>query len=114
MLKSKLTASDLDAVIAIEQYTSVSDGMGGNARTWATLIERLHCKAERLGAAEQARTGIIQASTVFRFTIRRRTGITTNMRVVYGGVRYNIRSFAPDTTRDRMMAIIAESGVANG
>lgn len=114
MRSTKLNASDLDSIIQIEQYTTVADGMGGNARTWAVLYPRVFAKATLLKGVEQPIQGEIQPLEHWRFEIRNRTGITTNMRIVHQGKRLNIRRAAPDTTRDRMLIIEATAGDANG
>lgn len=114
MKRSKLTASDLDSIIAIEQYTSVSDGMGGNARTWAVLHPRIACKAQAISGQEQPAQGQVQASQVYRFTMRYRVINASTMRIVYMGKRFNIRSPLADTSRDRFLVVEAVEGVANG
>lgn len=114
MRRTKTKTSDLDSIIQIEQYTSVPDGMGGNARTWDVLYPRVFAKATLLKAQEQPAGGEIQSLESWRFEIRNRTGITTNMRIVYGNRRLNIRRAAADTTRDSILIIEADNGVANG
>ena len=48
-----------------------------------------------------------------RFTIRHRPDLTTDDWIIYRGDRYNIRGFVDGGTRDLLMDIDAERGVAD-
>lgn len=103
----------LDQRITFQSYTTVSDGAGGQEKTWADLASVPSVWAQVLpgGGGERFEEDRDNARQVVVFRVRTRTDITEAMRVVWRGVNYNIRSLPDLGTRDLYMRIEAERGV---
>ena len=90
------TASDLNRIIRIEQFSGSSDGMGGLSNpTWTTVPGCAHVPAaiKPLSGYEQFTAQQLYPGVNYRIFIRyRRTqNINASMRVVYGSRIFQIR-----------------------
>jgi len=81
-----LTIGGLRHRITIEQKArGASDGAGGNvSETWSTF-KKVWARVEPMSAREIAVADQIVHRVLTKITIRRRTDITTAMRIVYQG-----------------------------
>lgn len=109
MLKP-ITASDLTERITIQQEIRVPDGMGGDELTWqdlATVWARVLPQRgrERLTAVQQ------HDSIVYLVTIRRRSDVTSAMRVLWGERVMNIRNVSDAGGRKLFFDLDCETGV---
>lgn len=95
--------------LKLEQPDDAPDGAGGIARSWqeqATLWGRL----EPLSAEERVAAGRIEAVATHRITIRRRAGLSHEMRFALGNRRFAIRAIVGDE-RDRFIRCLCEETV---
>ena len=99
--------------ITFQSYSLVSDGAGGNTKTWANLasIPTVWAKVEAKSAGEQFDEQRTTATGMYLFTIRERTDIDERDRIVWRGVNYNIRAVLRDGSRPQYLRIEAERGV---
>ena len=101
---------ELDQRITLQNLTDTPDGIGGVTRAWsdvATVWARVKPQTGREAMAE----GRMAATMLTKFTIRTRA-VDETMRIVWGGVQYNIRQIPDSSPRDQFMDILAERGVA--
>ena len=105
-------AGDLDQRILIQRLTYTPDGAGGQVGT-VVDVARPWAKVVTLGVREQLRADQLAPQGTVRFTIRHRPDLTTDDWIIYRGDRYNIRGFVDGGTRDLLMDIDAERGVAD-
>lgn len=105
----------LDQRITFQRKTLTSDGAGGTTAAWADLADNatvwanVKAKAGREGMVNDRMT----ATFVSVFTIRNRSDLLPQDRIVWGGVYYNIRAFMSEGARPQYLAIEAERGVAS-
>lgn len=91
-MQSRLAAGELYQRIAIETPTAAQDGAGQPVRTWAALSgpALLPARVETVAGGESLRGRQVNAETQIVFTVRYRSDLTTEMRVVYESGYYNI------------------------
>lgn len=106
-----MTAGDLDQRITIQRETRTADSYGGAALSWVEEAT-VWAGVRPLSGRERADLGEVEAPANYRFTIRRRAGLTEAMRISWGGALYNIRFIADPGPRSLYMTIEAERGVA--
>jgi len=84
-------------VVEIQSRTDVQDATTGEVTpTWATLYEEARAKIEPLSVNAFIQSQAEQSGIVANITIRYRSGLTANMRIVHNGVIYNPVGFLPD------------------
>lgn len=102
---------ELDQQIVIQQKTQTRRTDGGFDVSW-TQIAKVWARVRQMRGNERYVADQLEARGLYRFTIRRRTDITAEMRIVWGGKNFNIR-FDPTTSgRDHFMTIEAERDAA--
>lgn len=107
-----LKLGDLRNRIDIQQKTrGASDGAGGNTtETWATF-KKVWARVEPMSAREIAVADQIVHRVLTKITIRRRTDITTAMRITYQGRTFGILGLREmDDAGWRWTEITAEDG----
>lgn len=83
--------------VDIQSRTDVQDATTGEVTpTWANLYEGVAAKIEPLSVNAFIQSQAEQSGIVARITIRYRSGLTGNMRIVHNGVIYNPQGFLPD------------------
>ena len=83
--------------VNIQSRTDTQDATTGEVTpTWATLYEGVAAKIEPLSVNAFIQSQTEQSAIVARITIRYRSGLTGNMRIVHNGVVYNPAGFLPD------------------
>lgn len=86
----------------------------GNPRTeWWTVCQP-YAKKEDLSGRELFAAQAAQSEVTTRFRIRYRTGITAKMRVLCGGVIYNIVAVLDREGSKRELQLMCSSGLNNG
>jgi SPP1 family predicted phage head-tail adaptor len=102
-------AGSLDNIISIEQKSVARDSdYGGEVITWAALYSNIPAQQLELGGAEKVRMGLRVATRHMQFTVRWRTGITTDMRVKSPDGRLFAIVSASEIPRHRGVVIVAE------
>ena len=74
--------------IEIQQATEAADGAGQLIRTWSAYKRNVPAMAEQVSGGETLRGRHVSAEATTVFTTRWIDGVTTRMRVVWGGVNY--------------------------
>ena len=106
-------SGQLDQRITLQSFTSVPDGAGGATETWedyATDASPWASVKARFGR-EQTTDGQVRASGMTTFTIRNRSDVSENDRIIWNGDAYNIRSVLRMGERELYLQIDAERGV---
>jgi SPP1 family predicted phage head-tail adaptor len=91
--------------VTIQQVTEARDTFGGIERTWATLAT-VWAAVEPLSGREYLAAKQQEAETTTRIRIRYRSGITSQMRVIWGEASYEIVSVIPDPTNARELVLM--------
>lgn len=94
-----MRAGSLDRRIVIEAPATVRNTVGEDITTWSTLAAVAARKIPQAGA-ERFSAGAEQATADVIFRIRYRSDVTTKMRVVEGGNRYDITALIEIGRRD--------------
>ena len=81
--------------ITIQQKTETVDSIGQTNRTWANLYADEPARFEPVSGGETLRGKQVEAGVTVIFTIHKRAGIDTTMRVSYGGSTYGIAYINP-------------------
>lgn len=104
----------LDQRITFQAYTLSPDGAGGQTKTWANLTTTptVWAHAKPVRGTESFSEDRTNATSTVMFTIRNRGDLTDAMRIVWGGVNYNIRDIRRAGSREMYLTIIAERGVS--
>lgn len=76
--------------INIETATEAADGSGQLIRTWATYKANVPADHQYVTGGEQFRGKQVSAQSSHVFRIRTISGLTTEMRVLWGGTYYGI------------------------
>lgn len=95
----------------LERETPVADGGGGYAPGW-TPIATIWIAIEPLAGHELAMAGGQGGATLHRVRIRRRSGVTTAMRLVGGNRVLNIRAVLDREPNAPWLELVCEEGVA--
>lgn len=83
--------------VDIQTRTDVQDATTGEVvPTWANLYASVPAKIEPLSVNAFIQSQSEQSGIVARITIRYRSGLTGNMRILHNGVVYNPAGFLPD------------------
>lgn len=104
-------SSRLKKRISIEVPTETADGAGGFTITWNNFAS-VWAEIIPLRGREELQSAKIQEVKNFKITIRYLSGITTKMRINFGGRIFNIRAVMNMMEESSVTEIIAEEGVA--
>jgi SPP1 family predicted phage head-tail adaptor len=97
--------------VTIQQRNRVDDGYGGSTVTFTNLY-RTRAQVEPLSASEQWRAQRNEMKASHRFRMRYRSGLSSDMRLVFRDRNFNIKSIINEGERDRWLTIVAEENVA--
>ncbi len=109
-----MSAGRRDQRVEFQRSTTVSDGGGGGAVTWALLFKRW-AEVRPLSGNERLQADQLEAARNYRITVPRdaQTGaLLPSDRVVWLDKTMQIRFIADAGTSKREMMIDCESGVA--
>jgi len=110
----------LNKEITIQEIVETVDAGGGTVATWTNLatdavvwasIDNFTGLKNPTGR-DIYRQRQIQNELTYKFTIRNRTDLTSDMRIVYNGKNFNIRTILENENLGEFMEIFAEKGVA--
>ena len=110
----------LDKEITIQAESETADSGGGYLSSWSNIATDpvIWAKIGNFMGLKNPTGrdlyihGKVQNQLTYKFTIRNRTDITADMRIVYNGDSYNIRTILENENRGGYMEIFAEKGVA--
>ena len=88
--------------VDIQTRTDTQDATTGEVTpSWATTYEGVAAKIEPLSVNAFLQSKAEQSEIVARITLRYRSGLTANMRILHNGVIYNPAGFLPDKESGR-------------
>ena len=97
-----IAAGRLRHRITIEKPTQVQDPVTGDlTEGWEEVVANLPAAIEPLSARDFIQSAAMQSEITTRITIRYRTGIVPDMRVLAAGRVYKIRGVLPDPVSGR-------------
>ncbi len=76
--------------------TAVSDGQGGETRTWGTTTTGVKCRVDHLTGMEAVFGGALKPFAGYNLTVPYNTALTQANRVEHGGVTYNVSEVDTD------------------
>lgn len=101
-----LEAGKLDRLIEIQRPIKTKSSMAGEVTTWK-LFKTVWAEKIPVRASERFTGGQMQASKIEQFRIRYLPGLTSSMRILWGGQYYRITGI-DEFERGESMEIIAE------
>lgn len=108
------TAGEFRFPVTVERPVSGPDGSGGQTVTWTTHIPVLWCSVENKQGSEpygDKSTGRVRTFQKFLFTTWWRDDIEQTDRLIFQGVKFNIRNTNNIQLRNKFLQLEAESGV---
>ncbi len=100
-------AGKLNRRITVQQRSTTQDAIGQPVATWTTL-ETLWASILTLGGMEAIKAGAEAAVVKASIRIRRRTDITTAMRVMHGAATYEIKAVLHDEAHHEHTDLVCE------
>jgi SPP1 family predicted phage head-tail adaptor len=83
--------------VDIQARTNIQDATTGEVvPTWSTVYSSVPAKIEPLSVREFMAAKADQSDITTRITIRYRTGLSAEMRILHGSTIYNPAGFLPD------------------
>lgn len=101
--------------VDIQALTHAIDAnTGARSDVWATFVANEPASIAPMSGREFIAAQAVQAGVNTRITIRKRDGVLPTMRVIHGNTIYNIVAVLPDTTLERHLTLLCDSGVNDG
>lgn len=107
------SAGSLRERVTIQSATEAADGYGGNTVTWATLAT-VWAQVTPVKGREAEDVGRLAGLQTYLVTIRHRTDVGLDDRVVWGSKTLNIRSLTNRDEHKHWLVMECEEGVQNG
>lgn len=95
--------------ITIEDVAETTDGQGGYTEAWSTLAT-VWAKLEAVSASQMLFSMQLQHRVTHKITIRKRTDLTTKMRIAFEGRIFQIKSWHDKKEDDRFLEVMTEEG----
>lgn len=114
-MEAAIEAGRLRHRLVLQQRSPQADGGGGEAGDpWAAPITlaTVWGRIEPLRGDERVRALRLEARVTHRIVIRFRSGVTSDMRLVFGARHFNIRAVLDPGERRRALELLCEEGVA--
>lgn len=108
-----MQAGRLDRRIQLQSYTTTQDGYGQPVETWSTYATVWATVRDQSGR-EFLESAQIDGQTATMFTIRYRSDVAYQHRILYGSDYYDIRSIQYPEDRKRYVTIMAVRGTNDG
>lgn len=106
-----LNAGQLDQRITLQSPSSSVDALGQRVETWSD-VEPIWARAQPARGREFFAAGGMQGEASVVFTIRYRTGVTREMRVMWRGVPHAIVADPVDVGGARVaMELVCSAGI---
>lgn len=102
----------LDQRVTIQSVTEADDGYGGRTRTWAD-VATVWARVVPVSGRERTEAMQVQSPALYRVTMRRRTDLTPDKRLVWQGRPMNVRFDGFNSPRDLYLTVDAELDVAS-
>ena len=108
-----MSAGRKDQPISIERNTPTRSLSGGFIDAWAVLQPLLWAEVKAKAGREAMEDGRPNATFVVVFTVYNLPGLLETDRIIWNGVRYNIRGILREGESPLDLKIEAERGVAS-
>lgn len=109
-----MLAARLRHRVTLQAITTTRDSDGAVIETWEDVAASLPAEIVPLSGREFVAAQAVQAGVTTRITIRERADVAAKMRIMHGGLAYNIRAVLPDPTLRRHITLMCETGVNDG
>jgi SPP1 family predicted phage head-tail adaptor len=111
-----LAAGSLNRRIAIQKSTSGKDSAGQAIKVWTNVFTVwANVKSQTgMGTIVGDQSGVSTSVTRYSFRIRYRQGVDASMRVLMGGVAYDITSVQMDEDRREWTDLVCNRGANDG
>lgn len=101
--------------LTIQEPVNTQDGVTGEISvSWANVKSDEPSEALTGPGREFIQSGAIQSDTDARFTVRWFSGLTQDMRILWDGRTYDIKTFTTDRTGRKFYFIEGKEGVNDG
>ena len=102
-----IAAGRMDRRITFQTFTESQNGVGEAVKTWANLASNptVWAQVEPIDGSEPFAAQQVTAEARTRFTIRYRSGISVEMRIVYASENYDIESLKELGRRDALQIL---------
>ena len=97
--------------VALQKPTNTTDAGGGATKSYTTLAT-LWASIKPVSGSEKYRQGQVQETATHQITVRFRSDIGTNYRIVYESRNFNIKHIRNIDERDRYLLLICNEGEA--
>ena len=114
-------ASRLRHRVTLQQEVHTSDGAGGTTKTWSNISDlwaeiipvagAAGSALNKLGGKEVVLGDQVQAEISHKITLRYRSGVTPDMRLVYESGIFNIRYVAITNEIHQQLELLVQEGV---
>ena len=81
---------DFKQRVALERYTTTSDGMGGTTQTW-TEVDKIWCNIKPLSGYKRLEFGKLDSTVTHEVIMRHREDISDQDRLKYKGKNYTLK-----------------------
>jgi len=111
-----LAAGSLNRQVSLQVSANVHDGAGQPIKVWSTIAQVwANVKSQTgMGVVTGEQNGVATSVTRYSFRIRYRQGIDAGMRVLMGGVPYDITSVQMDEAGREWTDLVCNRGANNG
>ena len=112
-----LPAGSRNRRITIQKSTNGRDGAGQPIKVWVNVLPPVWANVKGqtgLGTIVGDQAGVATSITRYSFRIRYRTGLDAGMRVLFGGVPYDITSVQMDEDRREWTDLVCNRGANDG
>lgn len=105
----------LDERITLQKHSLVSDGAGGNTKTWADYasVPTVWAMVDAKSGSEGFGEGRTNATGLYVFTIRQRSDVDERDRIVWRSENYNIRAVLRSGHGPQYLRVEAERGAGS-
>jgi len=102
------TASDLRTLVTVQQRVTGTDSVGQQSDSWVQLVQvRAHVR--HVSGSESAKADTSLSTVRASARVRRRGDITAAMRLLIGGMAYDIRAVVPVEDGRVWMDLVCEA-----
>jgi SPP1 family predicted phage head-tail adaptor len=97
--------------VTIQAETATADAGGGYAATWAD-VATVWARIEAMAGRELVLGGVIRGDASHRVTMRYRSGVSPDSRLVYDGRVFDVLSVANTEERDEVLTLMCREVVS--
>lgn len=102
---------ELRKQISFQSEQMIADGAGGYALTWVTVLTAWG-EIEPLHGDKRYVDGHLQVEATHKVTLRYQSGLTADMRIIYGSRVFKILSLLNQDERNQWLEVMVVEGAA--